>query len=184
MCIRDRDTAFGIDENFVPLIVPSDSMGAIDFVDTTVIEIGDDSDSRAVGFNIYGANTIGVSIADYQVDVFDPEGGVLMSTQVKLDFFGFIGLVVDGDFTISRVTVTNRFPETLGGEIVDDIQVWGGSSVLLGDVNLDGNVNLLDVDPFVEVVTSGKFQAEADTNEDGMVNLLDVDPFIALVGGG
>ncbi len=57
------------------------------------------------------------------------------------------------------------------------------SDVLLGDVNLDGNVNLLDVDPFVNVLTTGDFQEEADINQDGEVNLLDVDPFVALLSG-
>ena len=54
---------------------------------------------------------------------------------------------------------------------------------LLGDVNLDCSVNLLDVASFVERVTSGEFQAEADTNHDGAVNLLDVAGFVALLGG-
>jgi hypothetical protein len=56
--------------------------------------------------------------------------------------------------------------------------------VLLGDVNLDGVVNGLDVDPFVGLVTGGVFQPEGDMNEDGVVNGLDVDPFVAAVVGG
>ena len=58
----------------------------------------------------------------------------------------------------------------------------GVVEVLLGDVNLDGVVNLLDVQPFVVLLGSGEFQAEADVNQDGAVNLLDVDPFIGLLG--
>jgi hypothetical protein len=54
----------------------------------------------------------------------------------------------------------------------------------LGDVNFDGLVNGLDVDPFVDVLLNGLFQAEADMNEDGEVNGLDVDPFVADVVGG
>ena len=53
---------------------------------------------------------------------------------------------------------------------------------LLGDVNLDGAVNLLDVDPFISVLTSGEFQAEADINLDGSVDLIDVAPFLDLLG--
>jgi hypothetical protein len=55
---------------------------------------------------------------------------------------------------------------------------------LLGDVNMDGVVNGLDVDPFVGLVTSGTYQAEGDMNGDGEVNGLDVDPFVAAVVGG
>ena len=57
------------------------------------------------------------------------------------------------------------------------------SEVLHGDVNLDGVINLLDVQPFVDLISSGGFQAEADVNKDGVVNLLDVGPFIELLGG-
>ena len=57
-------------------------------------------------------------------------------------------------------------------------------STLLGDVNLDSVVNLLDVDPFIDRIATGTFQAEADCNQDGAVNLLDVDAFISILAGG
>jgi hypothetical protein len=60
----------------------------------------------------------------------------------------------------------------------------GGGGMVLGDVNLDGIVNGLDVDPFVDVLLNGPFQDEADMNADGEVNGLDVDPFVAAVVGG
>ena len=59
-----------------------------------------------------------------------------------------------------------------------------GNFPLLGDVNLDGEVNGLDVDPFVDKLLNGPNQAEADMNVDGEVNGLDVDPFVAAVVGG
>ena len=52
---------------------------------------------------------------------------------------------------------------------------------LLGDVNGDGLVNLLDVSPFVAAIVNGSFIAEADINGDGVVNLLDVAPFVDLL---
>ena len=56
----------------------------------------------------------------------------------------------------------------------------------LGDVNRDGLVNGLDVDPFVARVLDGPYQEEADMNLDGFVNGLDVDPFVdaVVLGGG
>ena len=56
--------------------------------------------------------------------------------------------------------------------------------VLHGDVNMDGIINLLDVAPFIAILSAGDFQAEADVNKDGVVNLLDVPDFIDLIGGG
>ena len=65
---------------------------------------------------------------------------------------------------------------------IDDISLR--ASLLLGDVNCDGEVNLLDVAPFVEVLSSGDFSFNADINQDGVVDLLDVAPFVALLSGG
>lgn len=56
-------------------------------------------------------------------------------------------------------------------------------SVLIGDVNCDGNVDLLDVQPFVDLITSGGFSTKADINMDGNVDLLDVGPFVQLLTG-
>ena len=69
-----------------------------------------------------------------------------------------------------------------GDIVLNGSFVPGG--VLLGDVNGDGVVSLLDVQPFVDLLTTGGFQPEADVNQDGVVSLLDVDPFVALLVGG
>lgn len=75
-----------------------------------------------------------------------------------------------------------------GGNFVLTGGFWAATTVqdpvLLGDVNLDGVVNLLDVAPFVDRIATGTYQAEADVNQDGSVNLLDVDPFIDVLAGG
>ena len=55
---------------------------------------------------------------------------------------------------------------------------------LIGDLNCDGNVNLLDVGPFVDLLGNGGTNLLADTNGDGQVNLLDVNGFVAILGGG
>jgi hypothetical protein len=52
------------------------------------------------------------------------------------------------------------------------------------DINLDGGINGLDVDPFVDLLLTGTYQLEADMNCDGAINGLDVDPFVAAVVGG
>ena len=49
---------------------------------------------------------------------------------------------------------------------------------MFGDINLDGVVNLLDVGPFIDLLSSGQFQLEADLNRDNEVNLLDIQPFV------
>lgn len=52
---------------------------------------------------------------------------------------------------------------------------------LLGDANLDGAVNFLDISPFILLLSTGDFLPEADTNQDGEVNFLDITPFILIL---
>ena len=63
------------------------------------------------------------------------------------------------------------------GEGVDD-------PFLLGDVNLDGNFDFLDISPFITLLSNSTFQVEADINLDGTVDFLDISPFIALLASG
>ena len=58
-----------------------------------------------------------------------------------------------------------------------------GQPIIPGDVNCDGETNLLDVAPFVNLIASGSYLNKADMNEDGSVDLLDVAPFIDLLSG-
>ena len=58
------------------------------------------------------------------------------------------------------------------------------TSVLQGDINNDGAVDLLDVGPFVTLISTGQYAAAGDFNGDGEVTLLDVGPFVdAIIGG-
>ena len=62
-------------------------------------------------------------------------------------------------------------------------KISDASQPLLGDVNLDGEVNGLDIDPFVAALLAGSYQNEADMNSDQVINGLDVDPFVDTVLG-
>ena len=54
-----------------------------------------------------------------------------------------------------------------------------------GDINEDGAVDLLDVSPFVDILTGvNPVVCQADINEDGNVDLLDVAPFVDILTGG
>ena len=55
------------------------------------------------------------------------------------------------------------------------------SELLLGDCNQDGFVNFLDISPFILLLSTGFFLAEADVNQDGEVDFLDISPFILLL---
>ena len=72
---------------------------------------------------------------------------------------------------------------TDGNDIVLQVFVGGSKCEFeLGDVNMDGTINLLDVAPFVNVLTGGgEYVCEADINQDGVNDLLDVSPFVEIL---
>ena len=55
---------------------------------------------------------------------------------------------------------------------------------VIGDVNLDGDVDFSDIAPFISVLASGGDQAEADIDQNGIVDFTDIAPFIGLLSGG
>ena len=77
------------------------------------------------------------------------------------------------------VTAADRVGNTANGDLVS-ISVGG---VLLGDINCDGELNLLDVQPFVDLLASGTFNPKGDFDGDGAITLLDVSGFVGALGG-
>lgn len=86
--------------------------------------------------------------------------------------FAYIGF---GATTVPNVSVSQT--------LADFVYLETAKGILLGDVNLDGAVDLLDIAPFVSILTSSGFQDEADINQDGNVDLLDVAPLVDLLTG-
>ena len=55
------------------------------------------------------------------------------------------------------------------------------SRVLLGDINLDGVVNFLDIPFFIQFFSTRNFQPEGDINGDGVIDFLDIPLFIEIL---
>jgi hypothetical protein len=106
---------------------------------------------------------------------------------------GFSELEVDDDNhfrgvfsqTVRRSNVSGLY------EFVNTCYVIAESAngVALSDVGIslvavtDGSVTFLDISPFISVLSSGDFQAEADVDESGNVDFLDISPFINILSG-
>ena len=86
-----------------------------------------------------------------------------------------------------------------GGMFMDDIRIYnrpldalaaaalatpaGDDPPLLGDVNMDGDVDFLDIPFFIDVITNGGDQAEADIDGSGVVDFLDIPLFVNILTG-
>ena len=139
-----------------------------------------------VGVMYLNGNRVSASIqpSDVEIDRVDEEGRPLLSSPT-IDSFSVddpsffqpgsneIVIGVHGDLSPLDPT---------GLEFAANINFK--TNPLLGDVNLDGAINLLDIDPFIERIANGTYQTEADCNLDGVVDLLDIDPFITILSGG
>lgn len=80
---------------------------------------------------------------------------------------------------VDTVNVGSPGPEFIGNiRFANQI-----ADALLGDINCDGSVNLLDINPFIELVANNAYEPAADINGDTAVNLLDVLPFVELLQG-
>ena len=80
-----------------------------------------------------------------------------------------------GQFLQGGTPPGEPFGITVGGAAPDPIK---------GDVNQDGTVDFFDIQPFIDVLSSGEFQAEADVNCDTVVDFFDIQAFIDILAGG
>lgn len=82
-------------------------------------------------------------------------------------------------FSLDLGTAAASFPGSIRADAT--LTVTLVSPILLGDVNQDGLVNFLDINPFISLLASNTFLPQADCNLDGAVNFLDIAPFIAIL---
>lgn len=149
-----------------------------------------ESDNRFDQFgNLFGVT--GMSVIEAPFPFGDSVVDLATVKPVPFDIVDAL-LSLDGDALTLFVDVNIDFEfEVLGGTAVMNLNgpiVLNGTvksgTLILGDVNCDGVVNLLDVAPFVELISNGQFSEKADLNLDRNVNLLDVQPFVELLSGG
>lgn len=97
----------------------------------------------------------------------------------------------DGATSLRAVIAVQSFgggvdPSNTGTLFIDDTSVMGSLpevDVLKGDVDLDGTVTFLDINPFIVLLSANDFQAEADCDCDGDLDFLDIQPFIDILAG-
>ena len=82
------------------------------------------------------------------------------------------------DGSLFRVSMTG------GGSAatyVDDFILRYNDALVIGDVNLDGEVNIADVNAVIDMILDGETGADADVNGDGEINVADVNAVISLL---
>ena len=141
----------------------------------SVLLEGTDSNINGVGARVELHGSWGVQIREVRAG---ESYGIMNSFR---QHFG-----IGSETTIDRLVVkwpSGTVDELLNPDINAQITLSEGSSpvVLLGDCNLDGNVNFQDISPFITVLSTQGILAQADCNQDGDVNFLDISPFIGFL---
>jgi len=67
------------------------------------------------------------------------------------------------------------------GPIRFSVSAFGEPTPTLGDVNMDDIVDFSDIPPFIDVLASGDYQAEADIDQSGAVDFADIPGLIGLL---
>ena len=108
--------------------------------------------------------------ADYYINETQ-YGGTRTLAASAIDDISFVGISSDGQSGNGLAVVSSFSLSSVS------------DSVLLGDVDLNGTVDFLDISPFISVLSDGIFQCEADCDGSGAVDFLDISPFIAILSG-
>ena len=107
----------------------------------------------------------------------------MFSTE-NLELIDSVALFDDGSFLVELISAGKNRLACLSstGQIglINNVPV--SDELILGDINRDCILDLLDIQPFVEVLLSNEYSPLADINFDGQNNLVDVPPFIDLLG--
>ena len=107
--------------------------------------------------------------------------GVFRSTNLGVNWHVYgIGLP---NVVVTDLAFQNEDRQLFAGTYGRSIFSIELGDLLLGDINCDGVVDLLDVQPFIDAIGNSELDPKADLNLDGVDNLLDVAPFVSVLSG-
>ena len=133
----------------------------------------------STNFNFVVPGSIGEFVIPDDLDNFDFDNTPAQGT-VKRG--GFLAVRCDQSGFSNQISGGIAGVDFGSSNVAYDFLVKPGFTVndefLAGDINGDGVVNLLDVRPLVELLTSGGYDPAADLDRDCIVSLLDVSLFI------
>ena len=152
--------------SFEITVTLSDATGATIDTFTRTVSIDDILDDAAAVPPVSG--NVGVNTTTFDMLAFHATSGAFGGTDDAANPGSSLTGEDNNGIDISNITIV--FTDS-------------NSGVLKGDVNLDGSVTFLDINPFIGVLSSNGTQAEADCNCDGEVNFLDIQAFINILAG-
>ena len=152
---------------------------AFDFTEITIATDGS-------GGQLFSVAIIGTGIPS----IFDPIDPTLFKPEIgpngafllaRVDFEIFEAGKAELDFTLGSLGAL-QLPDVVldpsfGSALFSVLPITPS----IGDINLDGSVNFMDIQPFIMALASSEYEYRADINCDGMVSFADIASFILLL---
>ncbi len=157
-----------------------DLIGGLRFDSANITVDSDGSSGNLTAFSIF-QNGVDPSFETNFDPGFDPgvgPNGAVLLARVDFEIIGEgnagfeFSLGPQGVFEMPATVVI----PSLGSSTLTSV-----GSITLGDVNLDGSVNMFDIMPFIQVLFTRSFQIEADVDLNGSVNFFDISPFCGVL---
>ena len=143
-----------------------------------------------MGYNIEGTlilpdNTQGISILSQGADFGNASPGDAVMNEVEPFIIEFDSNASLGDLEFSLSIISNENGHVKNQQVLPIILSVIEQSVLMGDLNQDAIVNILDIVQIVNIIlgsTPTPYQSEAgDLNSDGMINVLDIVNIVNMI---
>ena len=120
--------------------------------------------AQLVMYEVHGDVTVvATGVSAFFGTIFAPDGNV------TLNVLNMHGSIISGRPVLAEVYLDHQPSQYLTPPLVP---------VLMGDCNLDGVVNFLDITPFIGILSGDPYLPEADFVDDGVISFLDIAPFI------
>ena len=102
----------------------------------------------------------------------------------EVNFYYIDDDILDGQFYCYQIMLIDDDGNEILESMEQCIDLGLDLSQILGDINDDGIVNILDIVTLINIVLNGFENPDADLNEDGIINILDVIVMINILVGG
>ena len=139
--------------------------------------------SRPIGVDNFSVSINGNTIAVPGVarGVDDEEFGLIDDGLISREFNVPLGFLNDGPNLLRFNFSGSGHLSSTALMVTTPIAEPGFAPFILGDCNQNGEVNFLDIAPFIEVLTTGAYLAQADCNQNGDVAFTDIASFITIL---
>ncbi len=139
--------------------------------------------TRAIGVDAFtvsiNGNTISVPGVIRGVD--DEEFGAIDDGLISRELDVPLGFLNDGDNLLRFNFTGDGYLSSTALTVTTPVAEPGAVPFILGDCNQNGEVNFLDIAPFIGILSSSVYLAQADCNQNGEVTFTDIASFIAIL---